>query len=261
MQTVDPMDRGFTVGDGAFETMRSRNGRVFRLASHLRRLEGALGKLQIPMPGDLEERIVAAAEGNGEKVLRLTVTRGPAPMGLAPPPSAVPTVVLLQGPISPPPRELTAIVASGRRNEKALGGGYKLLGYAEGILALLEARRAGALEALFLDTEGHLAEATASNLFLVKGGKVLTPPATCGVLPGVTRDAVFELLPETREEVLVLDDLFQADEAFVTSTVRGVVPLVRVDGRPIGDGRPGPATQRLSHAVQELLDRELGPLA
>lgn len=248
---IDPRDRGFTLGDGAFETLRSRDGSIFRLHAHLERLHAALAKLRIPVPSDLEARLVEAAAGSGERALRLTVTRGPAAHGLLPRGDANPTVVITTGPIPPPPVSLTAIIASGRKNERAAGAGLKLLGYAEAVLALLEAQDAGADEALFLDMEGHLSEATASNLFLVRGGRVSTPPAGCGVLPGVTRASVIEV-SGAKEEVLVPDDLVAADEAFLTSTLRGVVPLLAVDGAPIGDGTPGPVTLRLRRELQAL---------
>lgn len=248
---IDPTDRGFTLGDGAFETMRSRDGRIHRLDAHLARLRAALQKLRIPEPPDLEARLLAAA-GPGERALRLTVTRGPAAHGLVPRGEVEPTVVVTSGPIPPPPPALTAIVATGRKNERAAGAGLKLLGYAEAVLALWEAHDAGADEALFLDTEGHLAEATASNLFLVHGGRVRTPPIGCGVLPGVTRDSVIELGGAT-EEILWPDDLAGADEAFLTSTLRGVVPLVAVGGTPVGDGKPGPVTLRVQRELRELV--------
>jgi branched-chain amino acid aminotransferase len=246
---IDPRDRGFTLGDGAFETMRSQDGSIHCLDAHLGRLHAALAKLRIPAPPDLEARLLDAAAGPGERALRLTVTRGPAAHGLLPRGDAEPTVVITTGPIPPPPPSLSAIIASGRKNERAAGAGLKLLGYTEAVLALLEARDAGADEALFLDTEGHLSEATASNLFLVRGGRVVTPPAGCGVLPGVTRAAVIEL-GDAQEEVLVPEDLATADEAFLTSTLRGVVPLLSVDGAAVGDGTPGPVTSRLQRQLE-----------
>ncbi|HLV60786.1 MAG TPA: aminotransferase class IV [Fredinandcohnia sp.] len=250
-------DRGFTLGDGAFETMRCRDGKVFRLRRHVDRLRRALDLLRITTPPDLLERIVEAARGPGERMLRVTVTRGPAPPGLMPIETGPPTVAILQAPIPPPPRELTARIVSGRRNDKAAGSGHKLLGYAEGILGLFEARDAGDDEALFLDTEGHLAEAAASNLFVVKGGRILTPPLGCGILPGITREIVLELEPFTEERVLWPRDLFEAEEVFLTSSIRGIVPLVRVDGHRIGRGAPGPITLSLAARWRRVIELEL----
>lgn len=254
---IQSNDRGFTLGDGAFETMRCRDGKVFRLRRHVDRLRRALDLLRITTPPDLLERIVEAARGPGERVLRVTVTRGPAPLGFLPVETGPPTLAILQGPIPPPPRQLTARIVTGRRNDKAAGSGHKLLGYAEGILGLFEARDAGDDEALFLDTEGHLAEAAASNLFLVKGGELLTPPLGCGILPGITREIVLELEPFAEERVLLPQDLFDADEAFLTSSIRGIVPLVRVDGRRIGHGVAGPMTQTLAARWRRVIELEL----
>lgn len=251
-------DRGFLLGDGAFETMRCKDGKVFRLTQHLVRLQRALELLRITTPPDLLERIVQAAKGPGERILRLTVTRGPAPLGLLPTITSPPTVAIVQGPIPPPPAYLTARIVSGRRNEKAAGAGHKLLGYAESILGLFEARDAGDDEAIFLDTEGHLSEASASNLFIVKNGRLRTPPRSCGILPGITRQIVMEFEPQTEEAVLWPEDLFMSDEAFLTSSIRGVVPLLKVNGRRIGTGRPGPKTLEISGRWQRLIRLELG---
>lgn len=254
---IQPHDRGFTLGDGAFETMRCRDGKVFRLKRHVDRLLGALDLLRITTPPDLLERIFEAAKGPSERVLRVTVTRGPAPLGILPVETGPPTLVILQGPVPPPPRSLTARIVSGRRNEKAAGAGFKLLGYAEGILGLFEARDAGDDEAIFLDTEGHLSEAAVSNLFLVKEGRILTPPPSCGILSGITREIVLEMEPTTTQRALSPEELFTADEAFLTSSIRGVVPLVRVDGKRIGRGEAGPKTQELMVRWRRLIDREL----
>lgn len=251
-------DRGFLLGDGAFETMRCKDGKVFRLTQHLVRLQRALELLRITTPPDLLERIVQAAKGPGERILRLTVTRGPAPLGLLPTITSPPTVAIVQGPIPPPPAYLTARIVSGRRNEKAAGAGHKLLGYAESILGLFEARDAGDDEAIFLDTEGHLSEAAASNLFLVKDGRIRTPPLGCGILAGITRQIVLEFEPTAEQTVLRPEDLFGADEAFLTSSIRGIVPLIRVDGKRIGNGQPGPKTVEIAARWRRLIELELG---
>lgn len=258
-------DRGFTLGDGAFETMRCKDGKVFRLWRHVERLRAALDLLRITTPPDLVERIAAAAAGPGERVLRVTVSRGPARFGILPVETGPPTLVILQAPMPAPPQSLTARIVTGRRNDKAAGSNHKLLGYAEGILGLFEARDAGDDEALFLDTEGHLSEAAASNLFLVRDGAIRTPPLGCGILPGITRSIVLELEPSAQETILWPRDLFDADEVFLTSSIRGIVPLVRVDGKRIGDGEAGPKTRELAARWRRLIECELegieaGPL-
>jgi branched-chain amino acid aminotransferase len=153
-------------------------------------------------------------------------------------------------------------VASGRRNERAMTAGLKTLAYTDSVAGLLEARRAGADDALFLDTEGHCSEATASNLFVWSGSSLMTPPISCGVLPGVTREAVLELaraqgLPIV-ERAFGLDVLLAAEEVFLTSTLRRLAPVVRVGQRVVGGGVPGPITARLMAAYGTLVDRECG---
>ena len=266
---VSARDRGFTLADGVFETMLAHNGVVFRLEPHLRRLRDALRVLEIPEPPELRAWVDAAVAAGPlpHGVVRLTVTRGIAPGGLNPPRDPHPTVVVLMTPMPPPPPEvyedgLSAHVTSGRRNEHAITAGVKTLAFTDGIIATLEARRAGADEAIFLDTAGHCSEGAASNVFAVAGGALLTPPLGCGVLPGITRAAVLELasfrqLP-VHERPLALEELAGAEEAFLTNSFRGLAPLVRLDGRPIGAGAPGPVTRTLMSAYADLLARECG---
>ncbi len=266
---ISARDRGFTLADGVFETMKARNGKVFHLDRHLTRIDGALRTLDIPPPAELREWVDAAihAAHVPEASIRLTVSRGVAPGGVGPPPDPVPTVVVT---VAPPPvfgaaiyeTGLTAHVASGRRNEHAITAGLKTLAYTDAILALIEARRAGADEVLFLDTAGHCSEASASNLFAVIGGRLATPPTSCAALPGITRRAVIELAAELAlsvdERPFGLDELNAANEAFLTSSLRGIAPLVRVGGHPIGTGTPGAVTQKLMAAYAALVKAECG---
>lgn len=269
---VSARDRGLTLADGVFETMRVRGGSVFRLHRHLARLDHGLAALEIPAPPELDDWVLGAV-GTAvwpEASLRLTVTRGVGPAGVSPPAGAQPTVIVTMSPMASFPMSnydvgLTAHVASGRRNERAMTAGLKTLAYTDAIAGLLEGRRAGADEALFLDTEGHCSEATASNLFAWTGTVLVTPPLSCGVLPGVTREAVLELaraqgLPAV-ERAFGLEDLIAAAEAFLTSSLRGLAPLVRVGSHAIGRGTPGPCTLRLTAAYLALVDREcrVGP--
>jgi branched-chain amino acid aminotransferase len=268
---VSARDRGFTLADGVFETMRARGGTVFRLARHLARLERALTVLEIPVPSQLHEWVVRAAHASGgeDSSLRLTVTRGAGPAGVAPPSEPRPTVIVSAGPMPVFPAStytagLSAHVASGRRNEYAMTAGLKTLAYVDAVAGLLEARRAGADEALFLDTEGHCSEATGSNLFIWTGAELVTPPLSCGVLPGITREAVLELARaeglSAAERAFELDELLSADEAFLTSSLRGVAPLVRVGAHPIGEAVPGHWTRQLSTAHLALVGLECGLL-
>jgi branched-chain amino acid aminotransferase len=157
---------------------------------------------------------------------------------------------------------LAAIVASGRRNQRAMTNGLKTLAYGDAVAAMIEARRAGADDALFLDTDDHCAEATASNLFAFVDGTLVTPPVACGALPGITREVVFELALRmgvpAAERPLALPELQGASEALLTSSLRGLAPLVRVDGRPVGAGGPGPVTRALRDAYHALVLRECG---
>ena len=255
---ISVLDRGFTLGDGLFETMRAYGGRIFRLHEHLLRLERSAGRIGLPLPSGLAEAVRETVSANGisEAAVRLTVSRGSAPPGLEPPESVEPTCVITARPAPEPPASVRAGIASGRLNEHAMTAGLKLLGYLNFIVALREARSAGYDDALLLDTAGHLAEGAASNLFVVAGGVLRTPPLDCGVLPGITRAAVLEIgtrldrpVSEESLEPAILDT---AEEAFMTSTLREVVPLVALDGRAVGKGVPGPITRRIQEVYAAL---------
>jgi branched-chain amino acid aminotransferase len=269
---VSALDRGLTLADGLFETMRAYDGVPFRLDAHLARIAAGAATLEIPLPPRMRDTVLAAvgdasATGGRDQGVRLTVTRGPGAAGAAPPtPAATPTVIVAVGPLPHFPPSLysaglTAHVASGRRNERAMTAGLKTLAYTDSVAALIEARRADADDALFLDTEGHCSEAASSNLFAVAaGGTLLTPPLSCGALPGITRAAVIELAGargvRVDERAFGLAELLDAREAFLTSSLREIAPLVRVDGRALGDGAPGPLTRDLMAAFQALVRRE-----
>jgi branched-chain amino acid aminotransferase len=269
-QQVSARDRGLTLADGAFETMHARRGVIFRLERHLARLAHALQVLSIDAPAALREWLLGAVSDiDGDDAgVRLTVTRGFSPTGGVVLPATVsPTVIVA---INPPPafspalyeRGVSAHVASGRRNEHAMTAGLKTLAFTDGVVAMIEARRAGADDALFLDTEGHCSEATTSNLFMFRGGTLVTPPLSCAALPGITRATVLELARDggmpTEERAFRLGELLAADEAFLTSSLRGLVPLVRVGDQAIGAGLPGDVTRRLASHYTALVDRECG---
>lgn len=264
---VSARDRGLTLADGLFETMRVSGGNVFRLDRHLARLERGLAALEIPSQSGLREAVLRAARETGvdESSVRLTVTRGLGAGGVALPADPRATVIVVVNPLPVFPADvydvgLTAHVASGRRNEHAMTAGLKTLAYADAVAALIEAARAGAQEALFLDTEAHCSEASSSNLFVWTGSALVTPPVSCGALPGVTRAAVLELAGSlgvsTAERAFALDELGGAEEAFLTSSLRGLAPLVRVGTHAIGSGTPGPLTRRCAEAYAALVARE-----
>lgn len=267
---ISARDRGFTLADGLFETMRAKRGVVFRLDRHLARLSSGLRTLSIPEPAELRSWMTAAladAGSTSDISVRLTVTRGPGAAGLTPPADPRPTVVIAVTPMPTFPasiyeRGLRGHVASGRRNEHSITAGLKTIAYTDAVAAWLEAQRAGADEAIFLDTAGHCSEASAANLFIVTGNTLLTPPITCAALPGVTRATVVEIAGAlgiaADERAFDRDALLSADEAFLTSSLRGIAPLTRVDGRAIGAGAPGPVTRQIAAAYRRLVDQECG---
>jgi branched-chain amino acid aminotransferase len=265
--SISAGDRGFTLADGLFETMRVQNGVVFRLDRHLARLHGGLRTLGIPPQPAIGAAIGTAMAQSGARdaSMRVTVTRGPGAGGLTPPADVQPTVVITVSamPAFPPglyERGISAIIPRGRRNSQSMTAGVKTLSYTDAVVAWLEARQAGAEEAIFLDSEGYCAEATASNLFIWSGGVMMTPRESGAVLPGITRAAVMELSQSLgftmQPDRFTKDRLLGAGEAFLTSSLRGVVPVTRVDGQPIGSGTPGPVTKRVIDAYRALVDRE-----
>ena len=265
---VSALDRGFTLADGLFETMRAYDGTVFRLERHLERLAAGAAVLGIAVPDHVADTIAAAAKalrrrGWSDAALRLTLSRGVGQRGLAP--AAADPVTVLTVHALPPGESLAARAvrvrtAAGRRNEFAPTAGVKTLAYTDAVVALAQARAAGADDALFLDTAGHLSEATASNLFLVNGSTLRTPALACGVLPGITRGVVLELAQsiglDTHEEILLPRDLAAADEAFLTSSIREIAPIARADGRAMPNGAPGPVTARVADALGAVIARE-----
>jgi branched-chain amino acid aminotransferase len=270
---LSALDRGFTLADGVFETMRVYDGHAFRLDAHVRRLGDATSALGIPLRTDIGDLVTGAiAEavltGMREASVRLTVSRGVAATGVAPPSSPEPTIVVAVSGLPSFPAEiytagLTVHVASGRRNEHAMTAGLKTTAYTDAIVALAEARAAGADDALFLDTAGHLSEATSSNVFIAAAEArdvFVTPPASCGALPGITRAAVIELATDLGIVVEVRpieqNELLASPEVFLTSSLRAIAPVVRVDDHSIGTGKPGPLTQRVIEAYEALVSAE-----
>jgi branched-chain amino acid aminotransferase len=263
---IAPDDRGFTLGDGLFETMRVRHGRVFRLARHLDRLARSAQRLAIPIPPGIEASVNDIVRANGvvDGGVRLTLTRGSGAPGLRPPGRPRPTLLITAYPRPPAPDfagfGVRAVVATGCLNERGAATGIKHTGYVESVLARLEAEAGGVEEAILLNTRGDLAEAAAANLFLVREGEMLTPDLASGALPGITRAAVLEIaeavgLP-AREQRLPRPALDRAEEAFLTSSLRGVVPLLSVDGREIGGGAAGEVTRRVAAEYRALVERE-----
>lgn len=230
---ISPLDRGFTLGDGLFETMRLAGGAVLRLDAHLARLAAGAQVLGLPLPGlDLAGALAATAQANGlsEGVLRLTLTRGAGPRGVLPPAAPSPTLVITAAPAGPalPPARLV-IARTTRRNELSPLAQVKSLNYLDGILARQEAARRGADDAVLLNTRERVAETTIANLFAVIDGALVTPPLADGVLPGVMRAAV--MAEGAQERPLAAFDLQRADELLLTSAL-GIRSVGEIEGRP-----------------------------
>lgn len=242
---IDPADRGLTLGDGLFETISAVDGAPLRLAAHFARLRRGAEILAIPLRltdealgAAMRATLNANAVKNG--VIRLTLTRGPAPRGLLPPPDVLPTLMIAvcagTGAASAP---LTAVIAAvTRRNEHSPLARCKSLNCLDNILARQEAAKRGVDEAILLNAAGRLAETAVANLFVVIDGRLMTPPVAEGALPGVMRAEILATA-DAEERPLEPEVLAQASEAFVTNSL-GLRPLVSVDDQPIGDGRPGP---------------------
>ncbi len=262
---VSVFDHGFLFGEGVYETLRTYNGRPFLFDRHARRLRRSAQLLELPVPlddGAIESRCrdtMAAAGLEGgpghEAYLRIMLTRGVGELSYDPGACPEPTVVVIVRPHVDPPREVfergvrVALVSIVRNHPGTVNPLIKSNNLINNALAMHEAAKAGAFEGVMRNYRGELAECTQSNLFVVRNGAAWTPPLDAGLLPGITRAFLLEVAPAIgvpiREEVLHDDDLLGADEAFLTSTTREVVPIVQVDDRTIGSGSPGPITKRL----------------
>jgi len=234
---IDPSDRGFLLGDGLFETIAMRGGKILRLESHLARLQLGCEVLQLPCPAiDFQTAIEATAVANhfSDAAIRLTLTRGGAPRGLLPPGKTDVTLVIgassLPG-LPPPARCVIATVT--RRNEHSPLASIKSLNYLDNILARQEAVARGANEAILLNTAGYVAESCVANLFILKDNRVITPPVADGALPGVMRAAVLHAY-DSSQASLTVDDLHTADGIFLTNSL-GIRAVISLDGKTVGN--------------------------
>ena len=263
---VSVLDNGFTFGDAVYETLRTYGGRPFHLDRHLERLRRSAQRLAIAIPKgddalarDLDALLRQAA--NSESYIRLIVSRGVGDISYHFDRMAGPTIVLVVKPLAViPPQHyvdgVPVILSSVRRNDpRALDPAMKSCNLINNILAVQEAQAKGAFEPIMLNAIGEVAESASANVFLVQAGDLLTPPLDAGILPGVTRRVVIDLAAAlgipVREEPIAVKDLLAADEAFITSTLKEVMPISTIDGRPVGSGRPGPVTLRLLRAIRE----------
>jgi branched-chain amino acid aminotransferase len=257
---ISVFDHGLLYGDGIFEGIRAYNGRVFQLKEHVDRLYASAQAILLTIPMSRAEMVRAVLETCRRNrvrdgYIRLVVTRGVGTLGLNPNRCKRGSVIIIAGKIQLYPEEyyrngLQIITVPTTRNlHSALNPAIKSLNYLNNILAKIEANNAGCEEAIMLNAEGFVAECTGDNLFIVKDGDLLTPPLSAGALYGITRRVVMDLAREegcqVSEPNLTRYDLFNADECFLTGTGAEVVPVVKIDGRTIGNGRPGPITKKL----------------
>ncbi|MFZ5494008.1 MAG: branched-chain-amino-acid transaminase [Verrucomicrobiota bacterium] len=257
---VSVFDHGLLYGDGIFEGIRIYGGNVFRLTEHLERLELSARAIMLTLPqsrAELAEAVCETCRRNRlqDGYIRLVVTRGPGDLGLAPWSCPKPTTFIIASTISLYPQEyydngLSIVTVPTRRiAPDALPPTVKSLNYLNNVLAKIEAKQAGALEAIMLNAQGYVAECTADNIFVVQKGEIITPAASAGALKGITRGAIFDVARvlgvPIREADLTRYDIWCADECFLTGTGAEVIPVVKLDGRVIGAGKPGPVTARV----------------
>lgn len=267
---ISIFDHGFLFGDSVYEVVRTRRGVPVTLDEHLERLRASAAEIYLDLPWSHDDlraavRRVLDAAGNDESYLRVIVTRGVGEISLLPDSCEKPGLIVLVRPLPVPPPSVAeqglAVVVSGRvrNDQRALSPAAKTGNYLNNVLALVEARRDGADDAILLNPAGHVAEGTTSNVFFVEGDALRTPSLDCGILAGITRSLLVEALRgdgvEVEEGEYPVERLLGADEAFLTSTVRGVAPIRSLDGKPVGAGRPGPVARRVAEVYERELDR------
>jgi len=264
---ISVFDHGFLYGDGVFEGIRSYNGVVFKLREHIDRLYHSARAIMLEIPLTKEEMMKAVLEtlrrnNLKDAYIRLVVTRGRGDLGLDPRKCPKPSVIIITVPLlqlyDEKKREkgMSMIVSWVRRDPvDATTHEIKSLNYLNSILAKIEANNAGVDEAIILDTNGFICEATAENIFIVKDGKIITPPSTSGPLPGITASVVKEIAQDMGYQVIekgiTVVELYGADEAFVTGTAAEIMPIREVNKRRIGEGRMGPITRKILERFRE----------
>jgi len=258
---VSVFDHGFLYGDGIFETMRSYEGRVFKLDEHLKRLFSSAQKIELKLPLteiELAEAITSTLKSNQltrvDGYIRLSISRGEGPLGIDPRVCPRPNVVIMAKEIGDMEHYYTQglkiITVKTKRNLiEALDPAIKSFNFLNNIMAKLELNRAGVTEGLMENHRGYIAEGTISNVFIVKDKKILTPPKEAGILVGITRNTVIELANNTSSEVLeeniTKEDIYQAEEVFLTNSSGEIMPVVEINGHIIGLGTPGKVTLEL----------------
>jgi branched-chain amino acid aminotransferase len=272
---VSVFDHGLLYGDGIFEGIRFYNGRVFRLTEHLKRLWDSAKAIALKMPLSFEELEQATLETIRQNNLRdgyirLLVTRGKGNLGLSPDRCPKACVIIIADKIQLYPEEkyqkgmVMVTCATRRAAPAALLPAVKSLNYLNNVMAKVEANHAGADEGLMLNEQGYVAECTGDNIFVIKNGAVTTPPVYAGALCGITRNVVFEICADLnipiRETEMTRYDVYTADECFLTGTAAEVIAAIELDTRAIGDGKPGPVTQRVIERFRQLTTQTGTPI-
>jgi len=257
---ISVFDHGLLYGDGIFEGIRAYHGRVFKLKEHIDRLFRSAKAILLEVPlrhAEVMKAVVETCRRNNiqDGYIRLLVTRGAGTLGLNPNRCKKPSLVIIADKIQLYPRELyekgleIVTVATTRNLHSALNPAIKSLNYLNNVLAKIEANNAGCEEAIMMNAEGFVAECTGDNIFIVQAGQLFTPPLSAGALYGITRGVVIDLARtagvKVAEPNLTRYDLFNADECFLTGTGAELIPVVKIDGRVIGEGKPGPLTLKL----------------
>ncbi|EMT37983.1 branched-chain amino acid aminotransferase, group I [Thermoanaerobacter thermohydrosulfuricus WC1] len=265
--SVSVFDHGYLYGDGIFEGIRAYDGVIFKLDEHLKRLYSMAKALLLDIPMTMEEmkeKVVETVRVNNlrDAYIRLVVSRGKGDLGLDPYKCPKPTVVIIADKITLYPESmyqngLKIITSTYRRNSiQALDPQIKSLNYLNNILAKIEAVKAGYPEALILNQEGYVAECTGDNIFIVSNGTLYSPPSTVGALGGITRATVIDIAKQLgipfKERYFSLFNVYTADECFLTGTAAEAIPVVEVDHRVIGDGKPGPITKKIIEEFRKL---------
>lgn len=266
---VPAMDHGFLFGDSIYEVVRTNRRRPVALAEHLERLRASANATYLILPwtdGEISTRLrdAVAATPYPECYVRLVVTRGVGPMSLLPDACTAPAMIVYVMPLKTPSAEelargvTVAVTARLRNDRRALSPAAKTGNYLNNVLALVEARRAGADDAVLLNVDGHVTESTTSNVFWSRGGELFTPSLECGILAGITRTMLIWALrtegADVHEGRFRHEDLARADEVMLTGTIRGVSPVVRVDGKRVGAGVPGPVATRLMGIYERVIE-------
>ena len=270
---VSVFDHGLMYGDGIFETLRSYNGTVFRIDSHIDRLFGSAEMIRLAIPkgkDELKEVIYQSLKINNlkEAYIRISITRGEGEIGLDPDLCKEPTIIVISKPLTPYQEEIyrmgvrIIISAVRRMPAEALDPAIKSLNFLNNIMARISTKDKKAFDALMLNTQGYITETTTANIFIVKKGLLITPPLSSGILKGITRSAIILISRSIGIDLLEQDilppDLYKADETFLTNTSLEIMPVVEVDGNLIADGRPGEITGRLLGEYRSLVAQETG---